>query len=87
VAEELPDAKIPLRLITRVYVPGSSESGLPRTRLTGLRDPLRSSRSRRLLLGASRRGQGGRVRAADPPEMPLAIVAFEPHRPLRRVAA
>ena len=65
-AEGLHDTEIAQRLDTTPGIVGKWRRRFAGDRLEGLRDRPRSGRPRRFPPGVGRRGQGGRVRAADP---------------------
>jgi hypothetical protein len=76
-AEGLPDTEIAARLDTTPGIVGKWRRRFAEQRLEGLKDRPRAGRPRRFPPGAGRRGQGGRVRAADP--LRAAAVAVLPH--------
>ena len=65
-AEGLADTEIAARLDTSPGLVGRWRRRFAEQRLDGLKDKPRAGRPRRFPPGAGRRGQGGRVRAADP---------------------
>jgi transposase-like protein len=76
-AEGLHDTEIARRLDTTPGIVGKWRRRFAEQRLEGLKDKPRAGRPRRFPPGAGRRGQGGRVRAADP--LRAAAVAVLPH--------
>src|SRR5438045_3563389 len=64
-AEGLHDTEVAARLDTTPGIVGKWRRRFAQHRLEGLKDRPRSGRPRRFPPGAGRRGQGGRVRAAD----------------------
>jgi hypothetical protein len=62
----LADTEIAARLDTSARVVGKWRRRFVAQRLEGLKDKPRAGRPRRFPPGTGRRGQGGRVRAADP---------------------
>jgi DNA-binding CsgD family transcriptional regulator len=76
-ADGLADTEIARRLDTSPGLVGRWRRRFAAQRLDGLKDKPRAGRPRRFPPGAGRRGQGGRVRAADP--LRAAAVAVLPH--------
>jgi hypothetical protein len=65
-ADGMADTEIAARLDTSARVVGKWRRRFVEERLEGLKDKPRAGRPRRFPPGAGRRGQGGRLRAADP---------------------
>jgi hypothetical protein len=65
-ADGVPDTEIAARLDTSARLVGKWRRRFVEDRLEGLKDKPRAGRPRRFLPGTGRRGESGRVRAADP---------------------